>query len=288
MKSKRKRHVNEHIRTSLANSGRIAGTGILYDDYSETSYPNYYSVIPATVRYDRELKASEKLLYSEITALANKNGCCWAGNNYFAELYGVHKTTVSKWISSLEKQGYIKVVLEHVENTKQIEKRYIYINDTPIGENAKGYWRKRQGGISEKTNTPIGENAKDNNTSINNTSINNIYIPFQEIVDSYNSICTDLPKVQKLTDKRKRTIKARWKDYDNLDTYKQVFQKAEESDFLSGRNGKWTSCNFDWLLNENNMIKVLEGNYENKGGGPDGPADKKTPKFDKSKFLYQG
>lgn len=114
------------------------------------------------------------------------------------------------------------------------------------------------------------------------------YIPYQEVVDFYNQICTDLPKVQKLTDKRKRTIKARWKDYDNLDTYKQVFQKAEESDFLSGRNGKWTSCNFDWLLNENNMIKVLEGNYENKGGGPDGPADKKTPKFDKSKFLYQG
>lgn len=39
MKSKRKRHVNEHIRTSL-NSGRIAGTGMLYDNYSETSYPS--------------------------------------------------------------------------------------------------------------------------------------------------------------------------------------------------------------------------------------------------------
>ena len=40
MKSKRKRHVNEHIRTSLANSGRAAGMGILYDDYSEKSYPS--------------------------------------------------------------------------------------------------------------------------------------------------------------------------------------------------------------------------------------------------------
>ena len=39
MKSKRKRHVNEFLRTSL-NSGRIAGAGILYDDYSETSYPS--------------------------------------------------------------------------------------------------------------------------------------------------------------------------------------------------------------------------------------------------------
>ena len=39
MKSKRKRHVNEFLRTSL-NSGRIAGTGMLYDDYSETAYPS--------------------------------------------------------------------------------------------------------------------------------------------------------------------------------------------------------------------------------------------------------
>lgn len=39
---------------------------------------------------------------------------------------------------------------------------------------------------------------------------------------------------------------------------------AEASDFLSGCNGAWTACNFDWLLNTENFLKVLEGNYKNK------------------------
>ena len=70
--------------------------------------PNYYSVIPADVRYDSSLKANEKLLYGEITALSNHKGYCFAENNYFAKLYGVKKGTVSGWISNLEDKGYIK------------------------------------------------------------------------------------------------------------------------------------------------------------------------------------
>jgi hypothetical protein len=37
-KRERNAHVNDRMRTSFANSGRIAGDGILYDDYSEESW----------------------------------------------------------------------------------------------------------------------------------------------------------------------------------------------------------------------------------------------------------
>ena len=89
---------------------------------------NYYSVIPATVRYCKELKANEKILYSEITALANKNGYCYAQNKYFAELYNVTTHTVSQWVSHIQSLGFIEV--EIIKNEKkQFEGRRIYIKD---------------------------------------------------------------------------------------------------------------------------------------------------------------
>ena len=40
---------------------------------NDKEQPNYYAIIPATIRYDNNLKPAEKLLYGEITALANRN-----------------------------------------------------------------------------------------------------------------------------------------------------------------------------------------------------------------------
>jgi hypothetical protein len=90
------------------------------------------------------------------------------------------------------------------------------------------------------------------------------HAPLNAIVESYNRYCISLPRVKTITDKRQKTIRSRWRTYSSLDIFDKVFQMAQASDFLSGRNGKWTGCNFDWLINENNMVKVLEGNYENK------------------------
>lgn len=88
--------------------------------------------------------------------------------------------------------------------------------------------------------------------------------PYDDIVSLYHNFCPSLPRIVKLTPKRKKSINARFRASPDLEVFKKLFSKAEASDFLSGRNGKWTSCNFDWLLNENNMLKVLEGSYDNR------------------------
>lgn len=150
--------------------------------------PNYYSILTANVRYDRELKANEKLLFSEITALANKSGYCTATNNYFANLYGKSKTTISNWINHLKEKGYLKVYLE--KDGSQIIGRKLYPVDepvkenkdtpnkekdnTPVKENLNTCTKKVQEGIKENFKYPIKEKFKENITSINNTSINNI------------------------------------------------------------------------------------------------------------------
>ena len=136
---------------------------------------NYYSIIPANVRYDKELKANAKLLYGEITALCNEKGYCWASNSYFAELYKVSNETISRWIAQLIAKGYLSSEIIYKTGTREIEERRLYIGGVPIDKKINTHCQKRQEGVDKKINTPIDENVKDNNTYINNT-FNNKYV----------------------------------------------------------------------------------------------------------------
>lgn len=134
----------------------------------------YYAVIPADVRYNKNLKDKAKLLYGELTALANEKGYCWASNSYFAELYEVSKSTISRLIKNLNEEGYINVEL--VYEGKEIVGRKIYINsatpiskndNTPIRKNEHTYEQECEEGLSKIEHTPIRKNVKDNNTVLN-------------------------------------------------------------------------------------------------------------------------
>jgi len=127
--------------------------------------PNFYAIIPANVRYDKNLKPNAKLLYGEITALCNQEGFCWADNNYFSVLYEVDKMTISRWISQLENGGYLKI--EHYPELGN--KRKIFIEtllikkSIGIDKKINTLSTKKSIGIDEKVN-PIYENITINNT----------------------------------------------------------------------------------------------------------------------------
>jgi len=74
---------------------------------------SYYAIIPANVRYDKELTELSKLMYGEITCLCNKEGYCFASNNYFAKLYKCSTRTIQNAIAKLQEKGYVDVVIEN-------------------------------------------------------------------------------------------------------------------------------------------------------------------------------
>lgn len=133
--------------------------------------PNYYSILTADVRYSKELSASEKLFFSEITALSTKDGYCFASNSYFANLYNVNKRTISAWINKLSKLGFVEV--EMIYNDKVVEKRKIYpVANRGIEKNHTTYGKKSHGGYRDFSHGGIEKNLQYNNINTNNININ--------------------------------------------------------------------------------------------------------------------
>lgn len=169
------------------------------------NFKSYYAIIPANVRYDKDLPANAKLLYGEITALCNEKGYCWASNEYFAKLYNVEDRTVRRWISSLIKKGYIKMELIYKKDSKEVEQRRLYITNNII-VNTSGQ-EKPEG---EDLNVPT---PQDKNVLDNNTLYNNIYMYW---------ISKDIVKHKNLTANIEKAIKKALKDYTEKEIYQAI------------------------------------------------------------------
>ena len=134
--------------------------------------PSYYAIIPANVRYDKDLPPMAKLLYGEITCLTQKNGFCWATNAYFAELYGMSKDRISRLIGILEKKGYISVHVERNEKN-EVVKRYIKLS---VAEIPIPSVENNENSFVKNNDTPTVKNNEENNINLNNTRMNNTSI----------------------------------------------------------------------------------------------------------------
>lgn len=78
--------------------------------------------------------------------------------------------------------------------------------------------------------------------------------------------CVSLPKPQDIeywsagrVERAKRAIKLY-----GMNKIRDIFAKVEQSDFLTGRNGRWGKCGLDWILKPENLCKIIEGNYDNR------------------------
>jgi hypothetical protein len=187
--------------------------------------PSYYAIIPANVRYSN-LKPNTKLLYGEITALASKEGYCFASNRYFAELYDVTKNTISSWISDLHKAGFIKVQI--IKEGNQVIERRI--------------------GITQKGDTPITKKEEYNSTSINNT-INNISLRIQSFESEVLNLEPD--------DNISRAFIIYWSELNKSKT--KMRWELERTWDLKARIGRWKSRQKQW-----SKTAPKKNNFKNK------------------------
>ena len=100
-------------------------------------------------------------------------------------------------------------------------------------------------------------------------------VPCQDIADCYNEILGGcLPRVQLLSEARKRAITARWFEVmgtkapngkvrfenaeDGVKWFASVFRKITKNAFWMGDNQSGFAVNFDWIFKPTNFLKVLE------------------------------
>lgn len=107
--------------------------------------------------------------------------------------------------------------------------------------------------------TDIGNRISDNGERISEINREG----YQPVADMYNDTCVSFPRLTTLSDARKKAIKARLKVY-TLDDFQRLFEKAEASSFLKGANNRNWIANFDWMIKDGNMAKVLDGNYDDR------------------------
>tara|TARA_R100000655_G_scaffold708_2_gene2957 strand:+ start:3255 stop:4256 length:1002 start_codon:yes stop_codon:yes gene_type:complete len=213
--------------------------------------PNYYTVLTPAVRYSDKISDFQKILFSEIVALCNTSGVCFASNKYFCNCFKKSKVTISQSISNLQKNGFITLEID----TEKGNKRTITI--------CKGIERP----IKEKFNTPNKENLntynkviiKDNNT-INKYNVNN-YDLFNTFISYYKKqtgqrLRIPTQKTKLAASQKYKLFAARINDGYTLDDLKKV---------LDAKIKDWGECDkmkkyirIATLYNKSNFEKYLD------------------------------
>ena len=115
------------------------------------------------------------------------------------------------------------------------------------------------------------EPVSEDSTSQKIQSSNPLSCPYEELATIYNQVLgQDLGECRKLSPARKTALRSLWnecikdKDFNDKDGglayFKRYFTFVRNTPFLVGKETAW-KANFDWILKNNNYIKICEGFY---------------------------
>lgn len=92
-----------------------------------------------------------------------------------------------------------------------------------------------------------------------------------DLAEAWNmGVSEPIPLCRELTDKRRTQAKQRIQDAP-LEEWRRVIGRINASAFCRGENDRGWKATFDWLLQPDTRVKVLEGKYDSRARAPAGP-----------------
>lgn len=234
-----------------------------------------YGVVYQDVTRNSNIPAAAKGLYAYLSAFCGASDECYPSVETIIKEMDMGRDTFYRHINVLVAAGVVEKQQTVNDGGKFGRTVYrltheVVISDYPFTQN-------------EDTVLSTTENKETKNNIIKKEQYIKNNIDYQLIADMYNATCISFPKLTKLSDKRKRTIKARFSQGYTVEDFKRLFELAEGSSFLKGGNSRNWMANFDWLVADANMAKTLDGNYsgrqKEKGGVADGTQSESSYKL---------
>lgn len=241
-------------------------------------------------------------LYLLSCSHSNLLGCYYLPKPYVMADLEFTAQKVNASFEMLEKHGFIKydeknkVVLvknylkyNPIENPNQVKAAINKISELPktallkdlknlVEQFGKGFTEPLAERLAERLPKPETVTVTEEVTVTEKTAS----VPYEEILALYQEIV--VPKLERgrsplpvsqWNSRRKSAVKARWLEHPDIDFWRDLFNDIAESNFLMGRATGF-KLGFDWVFNETNFIKILEGNYIN---------EKKEKKLDFKNFV---
>lgn len=218
-----------------------------------------------------QLSTSEIVLWHALMHI--NNSTMWkneftASNLMLQQLTGLSISGLAVAKNKLKQRGLIDYIIRKGRQAGKFRVKSLLAEATveetwkQCGSNAEATCKQR--------GTIININ-KDKNTNENREEAEEARapgIPYQKIVNLYNDLCPKMNRCMKVSDARERAVRARYSSGYTLEDFEKLFRMAGESRFLNGGNERNWRADFDWLVRDANMAKVLEGKYTDQERSP--------------------
>lgn len=245
---------------------------------------------------DLELEKNEIIIFAIIYGFSHTENQYFTGSlQYLAAWTQNTKRNVIRILNSLVAKGYIGKTEQYMNGVKHCKYYTKYVPKIIAGDKLSPVVTKCH--VSDDKMSPcsdnlsfdtsiynIGYSIEDNREETAPTTPPEEKIPYSEILEAYHTLCPSLPKVKKLSNDRKKAVRARIHDGFTVEQMKQAFINAEASPFLTGKvtgkDGRTFKADFDWIMTDKYFVKVLEDKYADMKPAQQKPEpEKQNPAF---------